>query len=228
MSPPRLLLVDDHPLVCEGLRTILEPANLVVGTTHSGDNVLAMVEETRPDVVLLDLSLPGRNGISIIRSLRRARPRPKVLVVTMHAERVYADEALAAGADGFVLKLATAHELRLAVREVAAGRQFFSPRWPNAARRPAADAPERSEIHDPLVSLTLRQRQVLHLIGEGLSSGEMASRLDLSVKAIEYHRSTLRGVLALASSAALVRFAALYAERADDPGTALGDRPTMA
>jgi DNA-binding NarL/FixJ family response regulator len=210
MTGPRLLLVDDHPMVCQGLRMLLEPWCEVVGMVHHGNDVVAMVTRTRPDAVLLDLSLPGKNGLTITRELRSESNLPRILIVTMHAERVYADEAINAGADGLILKTATAPELRLAIGEILAGRRYVTPQLPRQGGSPAKRE-EGEEIGHPLARLTERQRQVLQLIGEGLSSAEIAERLELSLKAIEYHRATLRETLALTSQAALVRFAALYA-----------------
>ncbi|MEP6573308.1 MAG: response regulator transcription factor [Gemmatimonadota bacterium] len=207
---PRLLLVDDHPMVCQGLRMLLEPWCQVVGMVHHGNDVMAMVTRTRPDAILLDLSLPGKNGITITKELRAEGILPRILIVTMHAERVYVDEALNAGADGLILKTAAAPELRLAIGEILAGRRYVTPQLPRQGP-PQVKLEETGEIGHPLARLTERQRQVLRLIGEGLSSAEIAERLELSLKAIEYHRATLRETLALTTQAALVRFAALYA-----------------
>ncbi|MBX6330802.1 MAG: response regulator transcription factor, partial [Gemmatimonadaceae bacterium] len=122
----RLLLADDHPMMCEGLRAILEPENQVVGVVHDGREVPGAVTRLEPDLVLLDISLPGRNGLDLARELHRTHPELKTMILTMHSERLYADEALRAGARGFVVKLAAGSELRFAVSEVLAGRTYVT------------------------------------------------------------------------------------------------------
>jgi len=206
IARPRLLLADDHSLLCEGLRSILEPANDVVGIVHDGREVAAAVERLRPDLVLLDISLPGRNGLELARELRVTYPELHLMMLTMHAERLYADEALRAGARGFMLKLASGAELRFAVSEVLAGRTYVTPLLPAAsAAVPAGDptAPLATDAH----ALTPRQVEVLRLIGRGLTTAEIAHELAVSEKAVEFHKARLKRALGLSSNASLVRYA---------------------
>lgn len=203
---PRIVIADDHALVCEGLRALLEPAYDVVAMMHDGREVLATVARTHPDLVLLDISLPGRNGLEIARDLRALRPTPRVVMLTMHAERVYADEAFRAGASGFLLKLATESELRFAVSEVLAGRTYLTPSLARAASAGQLLSPEVPRALDGQ-PLTPRQIEVLRLVGRGLTSAEIAEQLDLSQKAVEFHKSRIRRALGLRSTAALVRYA---------------------
>ena len=134
---PRLLLVDDHPMVCQGLRMLLEPWCQVVGMVHHGNDVMAMVTRTRPDAILLDLSLPGKNGITITKELRAEGILPRILIVTMHAERVYVDEALNAGAHGLILKTASAPDPRIVIRALPPGPPAVTPRRPRTGSPPA-------------------------------------------------------------------------------------------
>jgi DNA-binding NarL/FixJ family response regulator len=232
MKPtPTILLADDHPFVCDGLRTILEPYYAVVGAVHDGSDVLGLVDRLRPDLVLLDLSMPGRSGLWLTRELKKRRPAPRVLVVTMHSDRVYIDEAFRSGADGYLLKTARAGELRKAVSEALAGRTFTSPELLNGRRgegtevTPVSDGPWAGELAQ-ITRLTGRQRQVLLLVGKGCTNQEIAERLEVSVKAIEYHRSGIRQSLAISTHAGLYRFATLYASAVEGEGAGdnVGDR----
>ena len=205
---PTLLLADDHALMTEGLRAMLEPDHEVVDVVRDGSHVAAAVEFHRPDLVLLDLSLPGRSGLEIAVELRERFPGTRVLIVTMHAERIYADEALRAGASGYVLKLARAEELRHAIVEALAGRQYVTPLLTehteaDAARMAPRGLPDAAGVD----ALTERQREVLRLIAKGRTTQEIADALAVSPKAVEFHRVRIRKVLGLSSTAALVRYA---------------------
>jgi len=215
---PTVVIADDHPLVCSGLKTMLEPWLDVVAMVHHGNDLMATVARHHPDLVLMDLSLPGQNGLALTRLLKEKGESPRVLVVTMHADPVYADEALRAGADGFLLKTARAAELRQAADEVLAGRRYVTPevspaRSKKAGRGKAAIPGGLLEVDLAGVSqLTERQRQVLLLIGQGYSNQEVGDQLGVSAKAIEYHRASIRQTLAITSQAALYRLATHYVE----------------
>lgn len=205
---PTLILADDHALMTEGLRAMLEPDHEVVDVVRDGSHVVAAVDFHRPDLVLLDLSLPGRSGLEIAAELRTRFPATRVLIVTMHAERIYADEALRAGASGYVLKLARAEELRHAIAEALAGRQYVTPLLTehtssSAARIEPRGMPDAVGVD----ALTERQREVLRLIARGRTTQEIAEALAVSPKAVEFHRVRIRKVLGLSSTAALVRYA---------------------
>jgi DNA-binding NarL/FixJ family response regulator len=205
---PTLILADDHALMTEGLRVMLEPEHEIVDVVRDGLHVVAAVEFHRPDLVLLDLSLPGRSGLEIAAELHARMPATRVLIVTMHADRIYADEALRAGASGYVLKLARAEELRHAIAEALAGRQYVTPLLsehtaPGAARTEPRGLPDAGG----LLALTERQREVLRLIAQGRTTHEIAAALEVSPKAVEFHRVRIKKVLGLSSTAALVRYA---------------------
>ncbi len=209
---PRLMLADDHSLLCEGLRGLLEPDNEVIGIVHDGRDVVAEVERLEPDLVLLDISLPGKDGLTLARELRERRPEQRIMILTMHAERLYADEALRAGARAFVLKLASGSELRFAVSEVLAGRTYITPLLASAAG--ASGAPGQNEAGASLATdgppLTARQLEVLHLVGRGLTTLEVAHELGVSDKAVEFHKARIKKALGLSSNAALMRYAVAH------------------
>lgn len=208
VSRPRLLLVDDHALMAEGLRAMLEPEHEVVGVIGNGKEVLAGVEVHRPDVVLLDLSLPGRGGLEITAELRKRHPEVRVLIVTMHADRIYADEAIKNGASGYVLKLARAEELRHAIAEALKGHQYVTPLLSEPGLQHGEQLRPRGLQESALEALTERQREVLRLIATGATTHAIADQLGVSTRSVEFHRARIKRVLGLRSTAALVRYAA--------------------
>jgi DNA-binding NarL/FixJ family response regulator len=202
MNPPaaiRLLLVDDHPLVRDGLRARLEavPGLLVVAEADSAEAALNAAAASRPDLVLMDIGMRGTNGIAATRALRAAHPGLRVLMLSMFDNPEYVREADRAGASGYVLKDSPAEEILAAIHAVAAGGRWHSQ---DVAAALDASAPEPK-------LLTPREREVLALIAEGLSSRDIGERLQMGVRTVETHRSALRRKLGLASAAALVRFA---------------------
>ena len=200
----RLVIADDHRMVVQGLEQMLGDRYDIAGVAYAGDELLALLERTPADVVLLDLSLPGRSGLDILPDIRALQPAVKVLVLTMHADRVLAEAALAAGALGFVPKDAGMEELKLALTEVLAGRRYVSPRVPKSSHRMALDA-----LHASLAKLTERQQTILRLLGQGLSSAEIGEKLGLSENTITFHRKRIRTVLGLTSEWELTRQAIL-------------------
>ena len=206
---PRLLLADDHSLLCEGLRGLLEPDNDVVGVVHDGRDVVETVERLDPDLVMLDISLPGKDGLTLTRELRAVRPDQRIIILTMHAERLYADEALRAGARAVLRKLAAGAELRFAVSEVLAGRTYVTPLLASAAgASTSADAAASLATDGP--PLTARQLEVLQLVGRGLTTFEVAQELGVSEKAVEFHKTRIKKTLGLSSNAALMRYAVAH------------------
>jgi two-component system nitrate/nitrite response regulator NarL len=207
MQPPplsvRLMLVDDHPLVRDGLRARLEavPGFAVVAEAGDADAALAEARRAAPDLVLMDIGMKGVNGIEATRRLIARLPALRVLMLSMHDNAEYVGEAMRAGARGYLLKDRPAEEIVVAIRSVMAGGSHFPP--PVAHTAPA-DA-----------VLTPREREVLALIAEGLSSREIGERLAMGVRTVETHRTSLRRKLELGSPAALVRYAV---ERRRAPG----------
>ena len=206
----RIVLAEDHQIVREGLRSLLRDAKgyEVVGETGDGLEVEPLVALHRPDVLVADLVLPGLNGIEATRRVRKRHPDTRVVVLSMHADEPFVVEALAAGASAYVLKDTTATELLRAIAEAAAGRRYLSAAI--VASLPGLDRsrPASSEGADPYEALTDREREVLQLVAEGLTSRGIAERLGLSPRTVESHRANLMAKLRTPSTAGLVRFVA--------------------
>jgi len=201
---PRLVIADDHRLMVEGLQQMLRPRFEVVGVAYAGDALLDLLHRTEADCLLLDLSLPGRNGLEILPDIRKLQPALRVVVLTMHVDRILAEAALAAGAMGFVPKDSAVEELERALGEVLAGRRYLSPRVPKLSHRVGLDA-----MHASLSRLTPRQQQILALLGQGRTSAEIAAQLGLSENTITFHRQRIRKMLGLSSEWELIHFAIL-------------------
>lgn len=206
MKPVRVLIADDHTLVRESLVGVLQDAGIeVVAQAADGIETLERALEVRPDVVVVDISMPRLNGIEVVRRLREALPETRVLVLTMHEEEEYVLHVVRAGAAGYLVKDSPASELVAAVLSLHAGRGYFGPQ----AAKTLADQvqhPERS-MEDPYGSLTPREREVFHLMVEGLTTKEIARRLDISAKTGENHRARVLDKLDVRNTAELVRYA---------------------
>jgi len=200
----RLVIADDHRMVVQGLEQMLGARYDIVGVAYAGDELLELLERTPADVVLLDLSLPGRSGLDILPDIRAVQPDLEVLVLTMHTDRVLAEASIAAGARGFVPKDAGMEELMLALSEVVAGRRYVSPRVPKSSHRVGLDA-----LHASLAKLTERQQTILRLLGQGLTSAEIGDKLGLSENTITFHRKRIRTILGLKTEWELTRQAIL-------------------
>ena len=200
----RVLLADDHTLVRAGVRRILEaqPGFEVVGEVADGATALAALEKTRPDVLVLDLSMPGMDGFELLQKARAAAPGVKRLVLSMHKDPEYVARAVREGADGYLLKDSAVQDLVSAIEAVRAGRTFHSPEVQRSLSEIVRGAPA-----SPLDELTTREREVLKGIAEGLSSKDIASRFDISTRTVETHRANLMRKLAVRSVAQLVRLA---------------------
>lgn len=200
----RLVIADDHRMVVQGLQQMLGERYEIAAVAYAGDELLKVLKQTPADGLLLDLSLPGRNGLDILPEVRALQPDLKVLVLTMHADRVMAEASLAAGALGFVPKDAGVEELKLALSQVLAGRRYVSPRVPKSSHRVALDA-----LHASLARLTDRQQAILRLLGQGKTSAEIGEELGISENTITFHRRRIRALLGLASEWELTRQAIL-------------------
>ena len=202
---PRLLLADDHTLLLDGIRLMLAPEYELIGSVEDGHSLLAAARDLKPDVILLDISMPLLNGIDAAHQLRRIVPSSKLIFVTMHADPDFVTEAFRAGASGYVLKRAAASELMTAVREVLKGNQFVSPLVTrNTLELLIASARPASKLAD---RLTTRQREVLQLVAEGKNMKQIAHLLGISSKTAEAHRSQLMDRLDIHDVAGLVRYA---------------------
>lgn len=198
----RLLLVDDHHLVLEGYRLELQDEFDLVGMLACGGDVLAACRRLRPDVVLLDLSLPDRSGLEVISDLQSSSPQTRILVVTMHNDRVLADATLQTGALGFIPKDAEVSELKHAIREVLQGRRYLSPLIGNRAPQYSA-----MNLAFDLTRLTPRQQQIVRLLGDGKSTARIAQELHVSPNTVTFHRVRIRKALGIETEWGLMRYA---------------------
>jgi NarL family two-component system response regulator LiaR len=203
----RILLADDHTLFRAGIRSILErvPGVTVVAEAGDGREALDLLEEHRPDIALLDITMPGLNGLEVADRVESLSPGTKVIILSMHANEGYVAQALRAGVSGYILKDAASQDLELSLLAVARGETWLSP----SISKQVVELFLRGDkpADDPLASLTARQREVLQLIAEGKSTKEIAFDLEISVKTVEAHRAQLMERLDIHDIPGLVRFA---------------------
>jgi DNA-binding NarL/FixJ family response regulator len=202
----RVLVADDHALVRKGIGALLERLDGVelVGEAANGREALRLVAERHPDVAFVNISMPELNGLETLSRLAKDQPRTRVVMLSMHADAEYVRRALALGASGYLLKDSELVELDLALRAVARGDVWLSP----SVSKVVVEALSRGEAPpEPFELLTSRQREILQLVAEGLSTKDIAVRLDLSVKTVEAHRSQLQLRLGVRGVPALVRCA---------------------
>jgi DNA-binding NarL/FixJ family response regulator len=204
MNPVRVLICDDHALVRAGLRKLLELEHVeVVAEAASAEEVVSTTCATSPDVVLLDVVMPGRSGIDVLPELISAAPESRILVLSMQDDPAYVRQAFAAGANGYLLKEAADAELMQAIHDVAEGRRYVHPLL--GARLAAAEtAAERKAQADPLSE---REHEVLRLLALGHTNQEIAKLLFISIRTAETHRARIMQKLGLKSRAEIVRYA---------------------
>jgi DNA-binding NarL/FixJ family response regulator len=204
----KIMLADDHHVVRQGLRALLEaePDFEVVGEVADGLEVIPLLERLQPEVLLLDLMMPGLNGLEITHQISQRSIKTHVLILSMHANEAYVLEALQHGAAGYVLKKSQADELVHAIREVIAGRSYLSPPFSEHAIQ-AYKQKTTAVAQDPYDTLTTREREVLHLAAEGLTNADIAQRLVISRRTVEMHRANLMDKLGLRTQTDLVRYA---------------------
>jgi DNA-binding NarL/FixJ family response regulator len=197
-----VLLADDHAIVLEGLSSLLSAEFELAGTVTDGAQLMEAAERLRPDVIVTDLSMPGMNGLEVLRRLKANAIAVKLIVLTMHAEAHLAADALRAGASGFVVKHAAGKELIAAIRMVVGGERYITPQL--ASEVLAALAEGRPRANGPL---TTRQREVVSLIAQGRTMKEVATALGLSPRTVETHKYQVMQLLGLQTTADLVRYA---------------------
>ena len=207
MSRIRLVLADDHTLVRAGIRALLEtiPGVEVVAECGDGREALDLIRRHRPDVALLDIGMPGMNGLEAARRVAEESARTRVVVLSMYAEASYVRQALKAGVAGYLLKGAAVAELPLALQAVMRGETYLTPKVSQTVVQELLHCGPASA--DPLEGLTQRQREILQLIAEGRSTKEIASLLEIGIKTAETHRQRLMDRLGIRDVAGLVRFA---------------------
>jgi two-component system, NarL family, response regulator NreC len=203
-----VVLADDHPVVRQGLRALLEATGefAVIGEEADGLKVVDLVDRLRPDLLMLDVRMPGLTGLEITRQLAQRALKTRVLILSMHDSEIYVLDALRHGASGYVLKDAGPAEMLEAVRAVSAGRRYLSRALSDRAIEAYAHQAEDGPV-DPYETLTTREREILQLAAESSSLAEIAARLGISPRTVETHRANLMRKLALQSQADLIRYA---------------------
>lgn len=206
----RILLVEDHTILRAGMRALLAQDTEVdvVGEADNGRDAILAAGRLKPDVILMDISMPGVNGIEASREIRRRYPEINILILTIYKTEEYIHESLKAGANGYILKDASPEELRTAIRTVAGGKVYISPDIASQVVSGfASPKGSPSGLASPWDTLTSRERQVLKLVAEGNSNKHIAEHLCLSVKTVEKHRSNLMTKLNLHNASALTSYA---------------------
>ena len=223
-EPLTVLLADDHTLVRAGIRSLLDNLDgiAVVAEADNGRDALRLIEKHRPDLVLMDIAMPEMNGLEAVSEMSRICPRTKVIILSMHANEEYVLQALHSGASGYLLKDSAPAELEIAVRAVLRGETYLSP---PVSRHVVSDYLRRVggktddghvQTGGPFSELTPRQREVLQLIAEGYTNQAIASKLSVSIKTVETHRSQLMDRLDVHDVAGLVRYAIRYGIISDE------------
>ncbi|HBI15152.1 MAG TPA: DNA-binding response regulator [Desulfobulbaceae bacterium] len=205
MRRPRVLLADDHRIIAEGLRSLIEPEFELVGIVEDGRALVDAAEQLRPDVIVADISMPLLNGIEAVRQIRKANRDVRVVFLTMHPDVAYAVSAFEAGALGYVLKHSAPSELSVAIRSALRGKKYVTPLL--AGEFIEGGKKGSQERHEASSFLTRRQREVLQLLAEGRSVKEIASLLDVSTRTAEYHKYQIMKEIGVKTVAELVRYA---------------------
>jgi len=208
MSRLRVLLADDHRIVAEGLRRLLETEFELLDLVEDGAALLAAAEQHKPDVVVADIGMPRMNGIDAVIELKKTQPDVRVVFLTMHRDPAYLERARAAGALGFVLKHSAAEELVTAVHEAIAGRAYVTPALIDSIE---------AQANTGAPTLTTRQREILQLIVNGKLTKQIGAELSISDRTVEFHRLKLRQMFGARTTAELVRHALRYG-LVDRPG----------
>ncbi|MBN9391077.1 MAG: response regulator transcription factor [Chloroflexi bacterium] len=207
----RIVLADDHPIVRQGLRTLLEsqPEFQVVGEAENGLTAISLVEQLKPDILILDIMMPGLNGLEVVKRVRQNTPQTQVVVLSLHSNEPYVLEALRSGAAAYVLKASSNASLIEAVKAVSLGRHYLSPPLSERAielyieQANGGNEPEE----DGYTILTTREREVFQLIAEGLSNAQVGEKLTISPRTAETHRTNIMRKLHLHNENELVRYA---------------------
>ncbi|MDQ8184542.1 response regulator transcription factor [Pelagicoccus sp. SDUM812002] len=210
----RVFIVDDHPLVRQGLTQIIggQEDFEVCGEAEDSSSAMRGIEKSNPDVVIVDISLQGNNGLELIKNLKAIHEKLPILVFSMHDESIYAQRALRAGAKAYVMKKESSEKIIEAIRKILKGEIYVSPRVADQVLHQIVNGPSNSSA-SPVDRLTDRELEVVQLIGRGLSTREIAESLHLSVKTIESHRAHVKEKLNLRNATELVQFSVQWVDQ---------------
>jgi DNA-binding NarL/FixJ family response regulator len=206
MDRPRILLADDHLIFLEGLRSLLEPEYEVIGMVEDGRSLVSEVQKMKPDIVVTDISMPQLNGIEATMQIKKIDPEIKVILLTMHGDTTYATRGFDAGASGYVMKNAATKELLTAIREAIRGRTYVTPLIAGDLLKSYRE-PGDIQPADIQAKLTPRQREVLQLLAEGMTTKEVADKLSISPRTVEFHKYKMMQQLNINTSAELIHYA---------------------
>jgi DNA-binding NarL/FixJ family response regulator len=201
----RVLLADDHKIVLDGLKSLLEPEFELAGTVEDGRALVSAAQNLHPDVIVVDISMPLLNGIEAVRQIKKEDRQVKVIFLTMHPDVTYAIRAFEAGASGYVLKHSASSELLAAIHEVIKGRTYVTPMIAGELLQAYNEGTYRQAEEEQ--QLTQRQREILQLLVEGNSAKEVANLLNISPRTVEFHKYSMMSKLKLKSVSALIQYA---------------------
>lgn len=211
MHKPHIILAEDHTLVAEGIAKLLKDEFELIASVSNGRDLVEQVRQNPPEVVLVDLSLPILTGLEATRQIRKIFPSIPVIVLTMHAEPVFVEDAISAGASGYLIKDSAPSELICAIKEVLSGNTYISPKVTiesvEGSSPPLPHQDKTDSPPPPVVNLTQRQREILQLIAEGRSNKEIAAILNLALKTVEFHKTRIMRILHVHSTPELTKFA---------------------
>jgi len=208
MTKPKVLLADDHPLIREGMHSILEPDYEIVGEAKDGRELVRAALELRPDVIVTDIAMPNLNGLEAIRQLQKENLSAKIIFLTMHASVDFAVQAFRLGASGYLMKVDASEELARAFKEALAGRLYITPSIAKDVMMVLMEGSKApSEDEEPWTTLTSREREVLQLVAEGRKMAEIGEILHISPRTVERHKYNLMDKLKLRTTAELTQYA---------------------
>ena len=210
MEPKKqIFIVEDHRLFREGLKAMLSPSPEyeIIGEAEDGLEAIRLIKKQKPDLVLLDLSMPRMNGLSVLREIKGSMPEIKILVLSIHESDQYVLQAFEAKADGYAIKDSSREELRMAIRSVLEGKKYISPGVAGNVLEGYLDGRKTLKTKSALDTVTEREKEILKLLGEGYQNKEIADLVHISVKTVEKHRANIMAKLDLHNAAALTAFA---------------------
>ena len=211
-----VIIIDDHPLFSRGLSQLIETQKdyKVIGMAKNRNEALSLLDTTKPDLAIVDLNLGQEDGLELIKDIIVIHPKTKILVLSMHDERFYAERAIKAGAKGYIMKEEAESQVINAIKTVTSGEIYLSENEKNRIKELSQGGSDSGELSDLISSLSDRQLQIFTLVGKGLGTVEIAKKLNLSIKTIDTHKENIKGKLHCASSAELRQMAIEWTNKA--------------